>query len=386
MTVERPRDAAPLPDDGGRPAGVVGLPTAGWSQEPAAGGRMAPPRLARYRLRLPSGGEVGVAVSGAGVPLVVVHGFAAEGILYAQTLSRLVRMGFKVVAIDSPGHGGTDSVGLTATFEAYADLLRETLDHLGIREAVLVGHSMGGRIVTELAATDPGRVIALVLVDAIVGDRWDQMVRLFRIAPLGYAAFGLGLLADTVTTLPITSDPTQAVKLARLVFPTGANHVRRPWRLAGPLLTILRSAHSRERLDRLRDHGVPTFFVHGDRDLLVPTATARDGARRSGGELVVVHGARHSWLLRDPETFPAILQELTDRGLGDAIAAALHDHGVRAETVTTAQMERALYEPDATVFGLTPEDRPMPVTGRHRAPRYRWTHRPARSASARRND
>ena len=42
-----------------------------------------------------------VTVAGTGVPLVVVHGFSAEGFLYAQSLSRLVKMGFRVIAIDT---------------------------------------------------------------------------------------------------------------------------------------------------------------------------------------------------------------------------------------------------------------------------------------------
>ena len=65
------------------------------------------PRLARHQLTLPDGHTVGVAICGRGVPLVVVHGFSAEGILYAQTLCRLVDLGFKVIAIDTAGHGGT---------------------------------------------------------------------------------------------------------------------------------------------------------------------------------------------------------------------------------------------------------------------------------------
>src|SRR6478735_7305662 len=69
------------------------------------------PRLARSRVTLPDGRHVGVAVAGRGVPLVVVHGFGAEGVLYAQTLSRLVGLGFMVVAVDAPGHGGTDALG-----------------------------------------------------------------------------------------------------------------------------------------------------------------------------------------------------------------------------------------------------------------------------------
>ena len=53
------------------------------------------PRLARHQITLDDGHKVGVAVCGRGVPLVVVHGFSAEGILYAQTLSRLVDLGLQ---------------------------------------------------------------------------------------------------------------------------------------------------------------------------------------------------------------------------------------------------------------------------------------------------
>ena len=44
------------------------------------------------------GFEVGVATAGRGAPLVVLHGFGVESMLYAQTLSRLTHLGFRVVA------------------------------------------------------------------------------------------------------------------------------------------------------------------------------------------------------------------------------------------------------------------------------------------------
>jgi alpha-beta hydrolase superfamily lysophospholipase len=72
------------------------------------------PRLARHEIVLDDAHRVGVAVCGQGLPVVLVHGFTAEGILYAQTLSRLVRMGFKVVAIDVAGHGGSQQAALDA--------------------------------------------------------------------------------------------------------------------------------------------------------------------------------------------------------------------------------------------------------------------------------
>ncbi len=115
------------------------------------------PRLARHQITLKDGHTVGIAVAGRGVPLVVVHGFSAEGFLYAQTLSRLVSMGFKVIAIDTAGHGGT--AGLPSdgqSIDSYSELLGRVIDELGIRHCILAGHSMGGRLVTQLAAERPG--------------------------------------------------------------------------------------------------------------------------------------------------------------------------------------------------------------------------------------
>ena len=65
----------------------------------------------------------------------------------------------------------------------YAELIGRVIDDLGIRRAVLIGHSMGGRLVTELAASEPERAIAVILLDAIVGDTWDRMVNVFRLVP-----------------------------------------------------------------------------------------------------------------------------------------------------------------------------------------------------------
>src|SRR3954468_1202354 len=115
-------------------AGDITAPIVGPTSEPVAVGAapVAMPRLARHQITLDDGHEVGVAICGRGVPLVVVHGFSAEGILYAQTLSRLVDLGFKVIAIDTAGHGGTLGLPTGAqSMASYAELLSRVLDHLG---------------------------------------------------------------------------------------------------------------------------------------------------------------------------------------------------------------------------------------------------------------
>jgi len=339
------------------------------------GGTVTAPRLARHVISLEDGHKVQVAVAGRGVPLVVVHGFTAEGFLYAQTLSRLVASGFKVVAIDTAGHGGT--AGLSARggdLRDYAALLGRAVDHLGIKTAVFAGHSMGGRIVTELVARQPKRGMAVVLLDAIVGDTWDTMVRTFRFAPGLMGLAGTILAADTATTLPLLRDPRQATKLARLWVPGLLGNARHPWHVAGAAVSILRSGPTRWMLESLRDHHVPVLVLHGDRDVAIPLRTARDAARTARGQLVVIHGAGHSWLLKDPETLPGIVAEQLAGGLGRAVRTGLTKAGVSFDEPSIGEIEAALYRRRALVHELTPPVEFDVVEGVRRAPpRYRWT-------------
>ncbi|MFM7508797.1 MAG: alpha/beta fold hydrolase [Actinomycetota bacterium] len=128
--------------------------------EPLADGAVEVPWLSRHEIELGDGHRVGVTVAGRGVPLVVVHGFSVEGFLYAQSLSRLVGMGFRVVAIDTAGHGATQGLPLSGQkMDDYAELLGRAIDELGLRRYVLAGHSMGGQLVTRLAAKRPDQAL-----------------------------------------------------------------------------------------------------------------------------------------------------------------------------------------------------------------------------------
>ena len=338
-------------------------------------GRVAAPRLARHTITLDDGHRVQIAVAGRGVPFVVVHGFSAEGLLYAQTLSRLVSAGFKVIAIDTAGHGGTAGFASGGgDMAGYGELLGRAVDHLGIDRALYAGHSMGGRLVSELIGREPRRAVAVMLIDAIVGEAWDRKVALSRFVPPVMGATGAMLVADTVTTAPIVRNPRQAMKLARLLVPVATHNLARPQGLIGAAISIMRSGPSRWLLEAMADHLVPVYVVHGDRDYAVPVKTAVDAARRTRGELIMVHGASHSWLLRDPETMPAIVAELLEGSLGDVIRLALAVAGAPIGTEETIEdIERCLYAPNALIHELTPPLEFEPTGAHRRRPTYRWT-------------
>ena len=104
---------------------------------------------------------------------------------------------------------------------------------------------------------------------------------------------------------------------------------------------------------------------------------------------MVVHGASHSWLLKDPETLPAVMLELMrgparHRPARGAVMAA----GVDPDGATLDELESVFFEPDALRARLL-DRRPSRGTDReatHQRPRYRWTDRrhPARAPPARR--
>lgn len=377
IPIRREPAPAPIPNPHALPDDEI--PVIGPEAEgEATRGLVAAPRLARHVFELSDGHQVGVSVSGVGVPLVLVHGFTAEGFLYAQTLSRLVSMGFKVVAIDTANHGSTQGLPAGgADFGEYAALLGRTLDELGIHEAFFAGHSMGGRVITQLCAEEPERALGLVLIDAIVGDTWDRLVNLGRLFPPAMAGVVVLLALDAMSTPPVLKNPEQAVKLGRLFLPTLAGHVARPWRLLGPAVSILRSRGSRWMLQRLAEQQVPVVAIHGTRDFAVPLQTAKDAARRARGQFVVVDGANHCWPLRDPETLPAIIGDLLQGELGEAYRRAVAHRGLDPEVATLEQIEDAWYPPDAAIRSLTPALEFTRLPARRRKPAYRYDIKPA---------
>lgn len=114
------------------------------------------------QLRVSDGGS-------GGTPVVFVHGLGADLEAWRAQLDH-VRASRRAVAYDQRGHGGSQpaSDGVY-TIEALAEDLDRVVSALGLERFVLVGHSLGGAVLTTYAGRHPEKVAALVYVDA-VGD------------------------------------------------------------------------------------------------------------------------------------------------------------------------------------------------------------------------
>lgn len=104
---------------------------------------------------------------GKGDPVILVHGFASKAQHNWELTGwyKTLTPHYRVIAIDCRGHGQSDKPHDRAAYSGSAmedDVIR-LLDHLGIRRALLMGYSMGGRISMGLLANHPDRLRAVVL-------------------------------------------------------------------------------------------------------------------------------------------------------------------------------------------------------------------------------
>jgi esterase len=116
--------------------------------------------------------------SAEGRPLLGVHGGAAHAHWFDFVAPGFTR-DHHVLSLDLRGHG--DSAWAdpqTYSFKTYAEDLNALVEKLELRDFVLIGHSMGGMVSLVYAATHPGRVGRLVIVDSIMLMPLDRVLRM----------------------------------------------------------------------------------------------------------------------------------------------------------------------------------------------------------------
>lgn len=115
---------------------------------------------------------------GPGEPILCLHA-AGHGSRDFEPLVGRAAGRRRLITVDWPAHGGSGLDRFSANATRYAQLLRGLLDALSLESVVLLGNSVGGAAALEVAAREPSRVRALVLVDAGGLARPNAPVRLF---------------------------------------------------------------------------------------------------------------------------------------------------------------------------------------------------------------
>ena len=250
---------------------------------------------------------------GTGRPVVFVHGWPLQADMWEYQMVPLARLGLRTIAADRRGFGRSGQPGGGYGYDVLADDLAALLDALDLRDATLVGFSMGGgEVVRYLARHGSARVSRAVLLAAVTPflasapdnsdgvDRsvFDGMIaqleadRPHFLASFGKAFFGVGLLSSPVS--------------AELLEWCGDMALQ-----ASPLATLdcVRAFSETDFRADLAAIRVPTLVIHGTSDATVPVEVSgrRTAALVAGAWLIEYEGAPHGLFYTEKDRLNADL-------------------------------------------------------------------------------
>lgn len=224
--------------------------------------------------------------------VIFLHGWASSKEVWGQAMGSLAAPGVTSYAIDLPGFGKTDSAPTAWSVSDYAEFVAEFLQKLKIQQAIIVGHSFGGRVGLVLAATHAPLVRKLVLVDSAgvrTAARAKKVLALFSkfVRPFFRLRW----------TQPLRK------KIYRVLG--AADYVATP-ELNKTFVKVI----GEDLTKYLGSISQPTLLVWGKNDLVTPVSYAEHfSGHLKDSRLVVLPGAGHYSFLDKPKEFLSALTE-----------------------------------------------------------------------------
>jgi pimeloyl-ACP methyl ester carboxylesterase len=221
--------------------------------------------------------------------IVLLHGAFADGNSWSEVIGRLQNDGYQVVAPAVPLRG-------IASDTSYLSGVLATIPG----PKVLVGHSYGGALVSELA--DTAEVKSLVYVAGFIpqaGETLGALNSQFPGSDLGSAT--------TIISYPGGVDLAAKPDNARAVFAADI-----PVRQANVFVAAQRSVAAQafsEPVERTAPAGLPKYAVVPTGDHAIAPAAERFMANRAGAKIVEVDGASHLVMLSQPSTVTRVIEQ-----------------------------------------------------------------------------
>jgi pimeloyl-ACP methyl ester carboxylesterase len=155
-------------------------------------------------------------------PIVFVHGFACAHSDWDAQVAHLCPR-YQIVAVDLRGHGASPGTAAECSIERYGADVVEVMQALALPPAVLVGHSMGCRVVMEAALQAPSHIAGVVLIDGSqFAPAMEATLKQSFAAPNGFATLTRNWFRDMFTAKSDATTIASVVeRAARLPRPIG---------------------------------------------------------------------------------------------------------------------------------------------------------------------
>ncbi|TPG27405.1 alpha/beta fold hydrolase [Mycobacterium hodleri] len=265
---------------------------------------------------------------GSGEVLLLIHGMAGSSDAWRELIPRLAK-NYRVVAPDLLGHGQSVKPRGDYSLGAFAVSLRDLLDELGIAQATIVGHSLGGGVAMQFLYQHPDYCERLILISS--GGLGSDVGWILRLLSAPGAEFVLPIIAPSPVLKAgnkigswFTSSGMRNPR-ATEIWRAYSSFSDRPTRDA--FLRTLRSVvdyrgQAVSALNRLHVRAeLPTLAIWGEDDEIIPVEHGHAAmAARPGGRLEVLPGVGHFAHVEAPNEVSEIID--------DFMRTTKHDTGV----------------------------------------------------------
>ena len=250
-------------------------------------------------------GIVHYEVDGRGKPLVFLHGWLGSWGVWRDTMLTISGLHqYKIYALDFWGFG--DSAKRSAPFftvSSYVSMVDQFMEIMGIAQAPVIGHSMGGTVAMNLALEHPSRVEKVIVIGSpMIGSSLNILLKLAGhqfIASLVWSNLGLLRLGLRIFSSQLARD---GMKLYRMIEKDLSRTTVEAfwWSIAS-----LREVNLEPYLSQLE---VPTLAICGAKDNIVEPSQARIiGEQIKDARVAWMEGSKHFPMLDEPERFTNVL-------------------------------------------------------------------------------
>ncbi len=249
----------------------------------------------------------------ASLALVFVHGLSGCWQNWLEQLPHFART-HRVIALDLPGFGDSPPPPWPVTIPNYGRLVLDFCTALNVRDAAIVGSSLGGFVAAETAIAEPGRFEKVALVSAV----GVSSVRLppRRLALTARILHAVGPLYARAQTLGFRRPRARARSFEGAMLRPDQIRPELLWELftggnrGQRFVEALTSIAGYDIHDRLREVAVPALVLWGRQDRIVPAADAPEyAALLENSRLEIFDGCGHLPMVERPLRFNRVLAE-----------------------------------------------------------------------------
>lgn len=250
---------------------------------------------------------------GAGPALVLLHGFLEDNSIFNSLVEELSKE-FRTVCIDLPGHGQSSTLGYIHTMDDMAEAVKTVLNELDLAECVMIGHSMGGYVALAFAERYPEMLNGLGLFHSSATadsdekkiDRQRAIDLVMRSSDAFISAAIPGLFAED-SKERLKAEIEELIARVQTFDPQG-------------IVANIRGMMQRpDRTGVLFGLDIPTLFIHGQLDPVIPTEVIRKQvAMVTEGSYVELKGVGHMGYLESPDICLSAIRSFAEEA---------HSHG-----------------------------------------------------------